>query len=34
MKLKFLSKAREGIGVRLHNFTKCKTKMEEENVKL
>jgi len=23
-----------GIGVRHHNFTKCKTKIEEENVKL
>ena len=23
-----------GIGVRLHKFTKCKTKIEEENVKL
>jgi len=24
----------EGIGVRLHKFTKCKIKIEEENVKL
>jgi hypothetical protein len=25
---------KRGTGVRLHNFTKCKTKTEEEDVKL